>query len=99
MRHKVMNVLQNEDNKKLYDPTSIDWNQFDWSNGYYKHQVSAPEIVKPYLIAYAYYGDVEYEDIILLLNKIEYAFDVVPETEIRIPKKEDIDAFILENIK
>jgi hypothetical protein len=94
-----MTILDNSNNVKLYDPTSINWNEFSWSNGYYKHQISQPELVKPYLIAFAYYGDVEYEDVILLLNKIEYAWDIVPETEIRIPKKEDLDKFILDRIR
>lgn len=99
MRHKIMNVLQDQDNKKLYDPTSINWNNFDWASGYYKHQINSVEVRKPYLIAYAYYQDVEYEDVILLLNGIEYAWDIVPETEIKIPKKDDLDKFILENLK
>ena len=99
MRHKVMNILDETNNIIIYDPTSINWNDFTYPNGYYKHQVSSAELVKPYLIAHAYYGDVDYEDIILILNKIEYAYDIVPETELKLPKKADIDAFILENIK
>ncbi|MCP4650355.1 MAG: hypothetical protein GY853_09800 [PVC group bacterium] len=99
MRYKVMTILDETDNVILYDPSSINWNDFDFSNGYYKHQVSSAELVKLYLVAYAYYGDVDYEDIILLLNKIEYVWDIVPETELKLPKKDDIDNFILDNIK
>jgi hypothetical protein len=99
MRHKVMTIMDSNNNVILYNPTSIDWNLFTYPGGYYKHTISATEVIKPYLIAEAYYGEVEYEDVILLLNKIEYIWDVVPETEIKLPKKEDIDAFILANIK
>lgn len=99
LRYKFMETLEtsseNMYNINIYDPLSIDWTQFEWTNGYYPHKLTTHEIMKPYLLSYAYYGTTKYEDIILLVNKIENIWDVIPSTEIRIPKLEDIRTFFL----
>ena len=79
----------------IYDPTSVDFSQFQWTNGYIKHYITPLEISKPYLISYSYYGAIDYEDIILLVNNIANIFDVVPGMEIKIPNATDIKNFIL----
>ena len=103
IRYKLMDKLEesseNIHDVNIFDPTSVDWNTFKYTSGYYPHKITSFEIMKPYLISYAYYGTVNYEDAILLVNKIENIWDVVPGTEIRVPKLQDIRTFVLENKK
>lgn len=101
MRYLVESILfdDKEKNLTIYDSQSIDWLSFNWSNGYYPHKISSIEIQKPYLISYAYYGTVEYEDVILLLNGIEDPFELIPGKELMIPKVDDLKTFILKNRK
>lgn len=99
MRYRTMSIFDESNNNIIYDPTSIDWKQFGWTQGYYKHYVSNQEIVRPYLIAYEYFSDVNYEDVILLLNGIEHVWDLFPGCILKIPKRDELDIFILSNIK
>ena len=86
---------ENSYNSDVYDPTSIDWNSFEWTNGFYPHKITTHEKNKPYLISYAYYGTDKYWDLILLVNKIQDIWEVVVGEEIRVPKMKDITSFIL----
>jgi len=96
MREKVQSILYTSvDGDVIMDASSIDWRMFEWASGFYIHKITKKEIQKPYLIAAAYYGDIAYEDVILLLNNIADPFEMVPESEIYIPKLEDIKKFIL----
>jgi hypothetical protein len=98
MREKIQSILYTTpDGDIIRDSTSVNWKAFQWTNGYYVHKVSKKETQRPYLISQAYYGTVEYEDIILLLNNIEDSFEMTAEVEIYIPKLEDIKQFILSN--
>ena len=99
LRHTLMSLLSTAQDVDIYDPTSIDWRTFSWSGGYYTHSLSENEILKPYLISYAYYETVAYEEIILLLNGVEDIWAVVPGTEIRIPKLGDLRNFLINNKK
>lgn len=99
MREKVQSILDSTNNTIIFDPCSIKWGSFKWTNGWYKHYVSSIEIEKPYLISYKYYGIVDYWDIILLLNNVKDIFEVVPESIFYIPKLDDLKTFILENKK
>jgi len=83
----------------LYDPTTIDWNSYDWTTGFYKHVVTKFNRIKPYMISYAYYGTVVYEDIILLLNHIEDPFELEIGTEIKIPKLQPLKEWLRDNRK
>ena len=97
--YNLQNILYQDVNYIIYDPLSVNWNNFTWANGYFPHKVSSMDIIKPYLISFAYYGTGEYENIILLLNNIEHVWDMVVESEIKIPKKIDLDDFIRANQK
>jgi hypothetical protein len=99
MRDKVQAILDSTNGEIIRDSTSISWKNFPWTNGFFKHKISKTEIEKPYLISYIYYGSVEYWDIILLVNNIEDVFEIVPFSELFIPKFEDIQQFILNNRK
>ena len=99
MRYKLETTLDETDNIIIKDPTSVDWKSFEWTNGYYIHRITKLEIMKPYLISFAYYNTLEYEDLILLLNNIADPFEMITESEIYLPKIEDIKTFILKNRK
>jgi len=99
MREQLYNNLYTDDYRIIKDPTTVDWRLFRWDNGYFIHHITVSEIFKPYLISWSYYGTIEYEDLILLLNNIQNPFDIIPEQTIYIPKLEDLKAFILANKK
>jgi poly-D-alanine transfer protein DltD len=99
MREKCQTILSQLDNNIIRDSTSISWKNFEWNNGYYIHKISKLEIERPYLISWTYYESIEYWDIILLLNNIEDVFEIVPLSEIYIPKLSDLKTFIANNLK
>lgn len=99
MRDKVQSILSEVDNNIIRDSTSVQWKDFKWTNGYFKHKISTLEIQRPYLISQLYYGSVEYWDVILLVNNIEDIFEIIPLSELFIPKLEDIKTFIRDNKK
>lgn len=99
MRYNLYTKLQEQDGITIFNPNSLDWSQFKWQNGYYKHIVSKSDVLKPYMISYAYYGKVDYEDMILLVNNIDDPFALVPGTEIYIPTLANLQSFILSNRK
>jgi hypothetical protein len=96
MLEKIFKILSS-DPEIVYDSSSVDISTFEWKEGYYTHKISQREIEKPYLISLQYYGMVDYEDIILWLNNIPYVFDMIVETELRIPKLADLKKFILDH--
>lgn len=99
MRYNIQSIMTQIDGVTIYDPTSIRWTEFEFTNGYYEHEINTHEILKPYLISYHYYGTVDYEDIILLINNIENIFEVPVGSAIKIPKIDDLKNFILKNKK
>ena len=99
MREKVYDTLIDSSDYTILDSRSIDWSKFTYTNGWYTYRVTNNDKLKPYMISYAYYGDVAYEDIILLLNNIEDPFEIVIGSELKIPKLSDIKQFILDNRK
>lgn len=97
MRNQFQTILSDTvNNLVIRDPLSIDWASFPWDNGYTTHIISSVEIIKPYKISLAYYSSVDYEDVILLLNKIENIFDVSPEKEIWIPDFTELKKWLSE---
>jgi hypothetical protein len=86
-------------NITVYDSTTIKWSTFPWANGFYKHAITSVELIKPYLISWAYYGDVSWEYVLLLLNNIADIEDVPVGTIINIPKLQDLKDFLLANKK
>lgn len=97
MREKVLESLDETDNIIIRDPCSVSWKSFAWTNGYYIHRITKSEIMKPYLISFAYYGTIEYEDLILLLNNVRDPFKMVPDSTLYLPKLADIKTFIADN--
>jgi len=95
MRYKILKKITTKNGIDIYDPTSVKWKEFKFTNGYKKHIVSKNEILKPYMISYDYYGSVDYDDIILLINGIDNIFEFEPGIEIKIPYIQDIEDFIL----
>lgn len=97
MRETLFKVLEQTTDYTIFNSASVNWSAFPWTNGYYSHKISQLEIERPYLLSVYYYGTIEYEDIILLLNNISDIFDVVPGSEFKIPKIEDVKKFLFDN--
>lgn len=99
MRYKLQTIIDDTGTVTIYDPNSIDWSIYNWTTGYYKHYVSEMDIIKFYNIPFYYYNNVDYEDILLLLNGIENPWDLYPGVVIKVPKLDELDNFIVNNIK
>jgi hypothetical protein len=99
MIEKIYRKLEDDSDYTILDSRSIMWSNFKFTNGYKKHYVSSDEILKPYLISMGYYGTVEYEDVILLVNNIQDPYELIPGIEINIPNLQDIQQFIVDNTK
>jgi hypothetical protein len=99
MREKVYSELLNSNEYAIVDSTTCDWSTFSWDNGWYEYRVTQADLLKSYFISYKYYQTVDYEDIILLLNNIGDPFEMVVGSLIKVPKLNDVKAFILTNSK
>ena len=99
VQDKLETSSENIHDLDIYDPTSIDWSTFEFTNGYYSHYLTKDQILKPYIISYIYYQDVGWEYVLLLINNILDIEDVPPGTEIYIPKIGDLQDFILKKNK
>ena len=97
LRYKVQTKMVDNVDYTIYNPSSINWRTFKWQQGYYKHFVSSEEVYRFYLVSLNYYGTDIYSDIILILNNVEYDFDLYPGAEIWIPKLAEIKKYILDN--
>lgn len=99
LRYSLMDIMDEDDNYTIYDPTTLDISSFNFSSGYYMHTVTQLDRIKPYLISYTYYKTVAYESLILLLNNVDDIFDLPIGTKLKIPKLDDIKTFIKDNRK
>lgn len=99
MREIVYDILTTDNELTIYDSKSLNWSSFKFSNKYKKHTLSQEDILRPYLVSLQYYGTIDYEDVLLMINNIEDIFEVLPETEILIPELTELQNFILENKK
>lgn len=78
----------------LYNLTKINWRKFNPLNPIRYHYVSSDELDRPYLISYKEYSSVDYEDLILMVNKIIDPFSLFIGQKLQIPKLQDILDFI-----
>lgn len=95
--HKVMETIQDQDDLTIYNPTSIDFSTFEFTNGYVQHKISQKEIDRPDLLSFIYYGTGTYAYFILRVNSIYDLENVVPGSVIKIPDISDIKSFIFTN--
>jgi hypothetical protein len=96
MREEIQKILTTEDNIDITDPTSVNWNEFPFTNGYNEHTINKSDIYTPYNISYKWYGTTVYEDIILLINQVDDVFSLSPGKKLRIPILQDLKDWILE---
>jgi hypothetical protein len=96
---KIYSKLLDTSDYTIFDSRSINWGNFEFTNGYKKHFITQDQILKPYLISLGYYNVIDYEDEILLINNIADLYEVVVGTEIKIPDINDLKQFILNNSK
>lgn len=78
----------------MYNLRSVDWREFEFTNGYIPHRLSSQEVDKFYLVTKQYLGELFNEDLILLINGIADPTDLKVGQVIKIPKAEDLDAFL-----
>lgn len=95
MREQIFKQITQISGTIVYDPTNVDFSKFKYTNGYYNHTLAKREIEKPYLISLAYYGTVDYDDIILLVNNIANIWECAPGVQLKIPKLDDLKTFLL----
>ena len=97
MRYILLKKVVLENGIEIYNPTSVKWTKFEFKQGFKTHILSQVDILKPYMISYAYFGTVDYDDLLLLINGIDDIFELTPGVEIKIPYIQDIQDFILAN--
>jgi nucleoid-associated protein YgaU len=79
---------------QLYDVLNVKWRDFSFPNGYVNYVISRTDLLKPWLIAFKFYNDAVYEDFIYLVNGISNPLDLQLGQTIKIPRKDDIEAFL-----
>jgi hypothetical protein len=99
VRYNLYSVLEENDGITIFDPCEDRIASFLLSNGYHRHILSKTDILKPYMISYAYYGVTDYTDLILLLNNIDDISFLYPGAEIYVPTLQNIKEFLSNNIK
>ncbi len=95
MRQKIQQKIIDNADYTIYNPLSINWLDFKWADGYFRHVINHSEIYKFELIPLYYWGISKYSDIILLLNNIPHVWDLFPGAEIKVPKLREVERFIL----
>jgi len=94
MKEYIYDILDDKENIIIYDPTQINWNKFIFKRGYFEHYITQKDIERIDLLSFNYYGNVDYWDIILLINNIDNIFSVRTGSIIKIPHLQDIKDFI-----
>lgn len=79
---------------QVFGPTSIDWSSFQFNNGFKWHTLNAIEAERFYFVPIQYYGERDYEDILLFINLIPDITHLEAGQKIKIPTVEDITDFL-----
>ena len=74
-------------------------NEFKVRKSKQEYILTSTDIQRFDILISKYYGNANYDDIILWYNNIEFISDVEPGTKIELLDKEDIDTFYREFIK
>lgn len=100
IRYQIMPLIETDEDTdiEIYDLFAVAWEQFEFNEGITKHNVNKNDTQKPYYIAHKYYDDVQYEDLLFLINNIEDPSELTTFTTIDIPEMKDIDDFILKYV-
>lgn len=96
MKELIESNLLTDGAVTVSDPASVDWNSFKIKRPTITHFVREFDVIRPYMISYDRYGDTQYTDIIMSLNRIEDPFALKIGTSLIIPDPEDISDFMLE---
>jgi Skp family chaperone for outer membrane proteins len=95
MREQLQSILETINTEILYDPASVNWNDFEFRDVPTKHIIKDYEVKKPYYISYQYFNDTVYTDIIMLINKVDNIFDLKAGSILYIPSLTDLTDFVL----
>lgn len=99
LRYSMMDEIEEINDVVIKDSTTLDVSDFKFTNGYYLYSLNKEDKIKPYRISYKHYGTVAYENIILLLNNIKDIWELPVGTDLKIPKLEDLKAFVKDKRK
>jgi len=97
LRYTMMDILDDSTEDIIRDSTTLDISKFKFTNGYYKHVLTQREKERPYKLSSTYYGTVEYENLILLINGVEDVWELPVGTKLQIPRLEDLKTFVQAN--
>ena len=93
-RYDLMKASQTVDSKgNLYpDPLTLDLKNY-FANPLKKMQVTQRHLTRPYLITYDAYGICYYDDLVLWLNGVSYAPELIAGEELLMPNLVDLNKF------
>jgi len=78
----------------LHDPLSVNWTNFRFTGTESDYMLGEEDIKRPDMLSYRLYGSTLYQDLIFILNGIGDILHAEVGTMIKVPKIEDIKAFI-----
>lgn len=97
-RFNFLKKLETINDIDIYN-LSIPWHTFPFYQGYTYHYMTQEDILKTEYISFKYYGNTDYDDIIMLINNIEDPFNIPIGLQIKIPNKKELDTWIKEKVK
>ena len=90
-------TVQDIDGEYYPDIVTIPFENFENTSASEKHYLSDANIKRIDSLMYKKYGISQYDDLILLLNKIDYLYNQEPGVEVQLPTLRDIEKFFAEN--
>lgn len=95
MRYDILERTNLEEGVQFYDLSSVDWGKFKF-NKVIDYTLDISDVTKPWLISYKFYRNLDYEDILFLINGIENPLELSIGQVIKIPPIQDIENFLRE---
>lgn len=90
---KSKEVRDEETKDFYYDPMSFPIEQLNFTQVPVEYEVTATDIHRVDLLIYRYYGSVEFDDLLLWVNDVPFAYDMQEGDVLRFPGKRDLESF------
>lgn len=90
-------VLDEEDNQAYPDIMTLAFDTFEYRTSAEKHYLSDADIKRIDSLMSRKYGVAQYDDLVLLLNGVDYLYEQEPGVEVKLPTLRDIERFYAEN--
>lgn len=98
IRYNYLNLEFQKNGINFYDITQFDWNEFQFKRGFKTYKLSKEDVNKFYMVCKNEYDNMFIEDLIYYVNKIDDPTELEEGMEIILPKFEDINDFINEQL-